>query len=80
MCSIGLAFPTSVNDILRKKIEKIRKQMPCGIADGPPLVPFKQNLVNVDYNMYGVRYVVFYVLYVTTFPSITYRIVVLSVY
>ena len=35
------SFPNPINKIIRQKIETIRKQMPCGVADGPVLVPFK---------------------------------------
>lgn len=36
-----------INQILRKKIENFRLQMPCGINGGPPLAPYKEALINV---------------------------------
>lgn len=44
------SLPNPINKILLKKIESIRRQMPCGINGGPSLVPFREEFVDVSHN------------------------------
>lgn len=51
-----LALP-AVNQALRNMIEEIRLQMPCGINGGPPLVPYRQELLPIEYEEDMIKYI-----------------------
>lgn len=46
----------AINQAIRNKIEEIRKQMPCGINNGPVLVPFRHDMLEIDYNRERMTY------------------------
>lgn len=46
----------AINQAIRNKIEEIRLQMPCGIGNGPPLVPFRHDILEIDYNLEKMKY------------------------
>lgn len=41
---------TSINDKIRKHIENIQQEMPCGLANLPSLVPLKISNIDIDIN------------------------------
>lgn len=45
-----------INQAIRNKIEEIRLQMPCGIGNGPPLVPFRHDILEIDYTLEKMKY------------------------
>lgn len=46
-----------INQAIRNKIEEMRLQMPSGIGGGPPLVPFRHDILEIDYNVGKMTYV-----------------------
>lgn len=49
------SLPKPINNILRQQIENIRKQITCGIDDGPGLMPFREDIVDVSHDSSTVR-------------------------
>lgn len=46
----------AINQAIRKKIEEMRSQMPKGVYGSPPLVPYKRDVLDIDYKMDNMTY------------------------
>lgn len=47
----------AINQAIRNKIEEMRSKMPKGIYGSPPLVPYRREVLDIDYKLDNMTYI-----------------------
>lgn len=47
----------AINQAIRKQIEEMRSNMPKGIYGSPPLVPYRRDILEIDYKLDNMTYI-----------------------